>query len=104
LWAKAQGIEATSMAELAVHPATIAEVRRALSIANTHVSRVEQFKRFTILPDEWSPESEELTPTMKLKRRVIESKYKPQIDAMYADPAGGHSVDPEYAPHGAAEE
>jgi len=59
------------------------------------LSRVEQFKRFTILPAEWSPESEELTPTMKLKRRVINSKYQPQIDAMYASPPGGHAVDPE---------
>jgi long-subunit acyl-CoA synthetase (AMP-forming) len=56
---------------------------------------VEQFKRFTILPGEWTPESEELTPTMKLKRRVIHAKYKPQIEAMYTDPAGGHSVDPQ---------
>jgi long-chain acyl-CoA synthetase len=93
LWAKAHGVESASMAELAENPATVAEVRRALAVANTHVSRVEQFKRFTILPAEWSPESEELTPTMKLKRRVIESKYKPQIEAMYADPPGGHSVE-----------
>ena len=99
LWAKAQGIEAGSLAELADRPATIAEVRRALTIANTHLSRVESFKRFTILPTEWSPESEELTPTMKLKRRVIESKYRPQIEAMYADHAGGHAVDPEYDAH-----
>ena len=104
LWAKAQGIEASSMASLVDHPATIAEVRRALTIANTHLSRVEQFKRFTILPNEWSPESEELTPTMKLKRRVIESKYRPQIEAMYADPAGGYPVDPEYAAQGRPEE
>ncbi|MGA7911505.1 MAG: hypothetical protein WCC30_08155, partial [Candidatus Dormiibacterota bacterium] len=61
--------------------------------ANSHLSRVEQFKRFTILPSEWSPESEELTPTMKLKRRVIHSKYQPQIEAMYGNPPGGHSVD-----------
>jgi long-chain acyl-CoA synthetase len=104
LWAKAQGIEATSMAELSDHPAAIAEVRRAMTIANTHLSRVEQFKRFTILPTEWSPESEELTPTMKLKRRVIESKYKPQIEAMYASPAGGHPVDTDYVAHGQPEE
>jgi long-chain acyl-CoA synthetase len=72
------------------------EVRRALTVANTHLSRVEQFKRFTILPSEWSPESEELTPTLKLKRRVIHSKYQPQIEAMYYDEApGGHSVDPQ---------
>jgi long-chain acyl-CoA synthetase len=93
-WAKARGIAATTLAELAAHPVVVEEVRRALTQANTHISRVEQFKRFTILPAEWSPESEELTPTMKLKRRVINAKYQPQIDAMYAEPAGGHSVDP----------
>ena len=94
-WAKARGIAASSMAELAEQEAVIDEIRRALTAANTHLSRVEQFKRFTILPTEWSPESEELTPTMKLKRRVISSKYQPQIEAMYATPAGGHAVDPE---------
>jgi long-chain acyl-CoA synthetase len=94
-WAKARGISATSMGELAEHPSVVDEVRRALTQANTHISRVEQFKRFTILPTEWSPESEELTPTMKLKRRVIHSKYQPQIEAMYAEPPGGHSVDPQ---------
>jgi long-chain acyl-CoA synthetase len=105
LWAKGHGIDSsTSLAELADHPATVAEIRRALTIANTHLSRVEQFKRFTILPTEWSPESEELTPTMKLKRRVIESKYRPQIEAMYSQPSGGHAVDPDYADHGKSEE
>jgi len=93
-WAKARGVAAASMPELAEHPAVIEEVRRALTAANSHLSRVEQFKRFTILPTEWSPESEELTPTMKLKRRVIYSKYGPQIEAMYASPPGGHAVDP----------
>jgi len=93
-WAKAHGVAAASMPELAEHPAVIEEVRRALTAANSHLSRVEQFKRFTILPTEWSPESEELTPTMKLKRRVIYSKYGPQIEAMYASPPGGHAVDP----------
>jgi long-chain acyl-CoA synthetase len=93
-WAKARGIPAETMTELAGHPALVDEVRRALTVANTHLSRVEQFKRFTILPNEWSAESEELTPTMKLKRRVINSKYLAQIDAMYGEPAGGHSVDP----------
>ncbi|GAC1471689.1 MAG: AMP-dependent synthetase/ligase [Candidatus Dormibacteraceae bacterium] len=94
MWAKAHGMPEASMAELSEHPLVINEVRRALTVANTHLSRVEQFKRFTILPGEWTPESEELTPTMKLKRRVIHSKYKPQIEAMYAEQPGGHSVDP----------
>ncbi len=92
-WAKARGVEAQSTAQLADDPSVVSEVRRALQQANTHLSRVEQFKRFTILPDEWSPESEELTPTMKLKRRVINSKYGPQIEAMYSDQPGGHDVD-----------
>ena len=94
-WAKARGVAATTMAGLADDETVIVEVRRALTEANKHLSRVEQFKRFTILPAEWSPESEELTPTMKLKRRVIHGKYQPQIEAMYATPAGGHAVDPE---------
>jgi long-chain acyl-CoA synthetase len=93
-WAKTHGIGAASMADLAEQPGVVDEVRRALTVANTHLSRVEQFKRFTILPTEWSPESEELTPTMKLKRRVIHNKYQAQIEAMYAEPPGGHSVDP----------
>jgi long-chain acyl-CoA synthetase len=94
MWAKAHGMAGASMAELVEDPLVVDEVRRALTVANTHLSRVEQFKRFTILPGEWTPESEELTPTMKLKRRVIHSKYQPQIEAMYAEPPGGHSVDP----------
>src|SRR5436190_5622013 len=94
-WAKARGIEASSMAGLTDHQLVVDEIRRTLTEAYAHLSRVEQFKRFTILPTEWSPESEELTPTMKLKRRVIHSKYQPQIEAMYATPPGGHAVDPE---------
>src|SRR6266853_5755010 len=96
-WAKARGIEAQSTAELSNDPTVVGEVRRALQQANTHLSRVEQFKRFTILPAEWSPESEELTPTMKLKRRVINTKYSPQIESMYSDKPGGHDVDGERA-------
>jgi long-chain acyl-CoA synthetase len=94
-WAKAHSIEASSVAELSQHPAVIDEVRRALIAGNSHLSRVEQFKRFTILQHEWTPDTEELTPTLKLKRRVISKKYEPQIEAMYSTPPGGHAVDPE---------
>ncbi len=97
MWAKARGLEGASTAELAENPVVVDEVRRALQQANTHLSRVEQFKRFTILPADWSPESEELTPTMKLKRRVINSKYSSQIESMYSDQPGGHDVDGERA-------
>ena len=96
-WAKAHGVDAATTDQLIDNPVVIAEVRRALQQANTHLARIEQFKRFTILPTEWSPESEELTPTMKLKRRVINTKYGPQIEAMYADVPGGHDVDGAHA-------
>ncbi len=91
-WAKSKGITATT-AELATHPEIIGAVRRALSETNTHVARVEQIKRFTILTAEWTPESEELTPTLKIKRRVVDKKYAAEIDAMYADSPGGFAIE-----------
>jgi len=52
---------------------------------NASLSRVEQIKRHTILSEEWQPGGgEELTPTMKLRRKPIAEKYAEQIDAMYA--------------------
>ena len=51
--------------------------------ANESLSRVEQIKRHTLLPEEWQPGGDELTPTMKLKRKPIAEKYAQQIDAMY---------------------
>ena len=91
-WAKAHGIAAASTAELAGHPQVVAEVRRAVEEANGHLSRIEQVKRFTILPAEWTAESEELTPTLKLKRRVIRQKYAREIEGMYAENPTGHEV------------
>jgi long-subunit acyl-CoA synthetase (AMP-forming) len=61
--------------------ATIAE---AVEKANSQLSRVEQVKRYTVLDTEWLPDSEELTPTMKLKRRGILAKYAAEIEALYA--------------------
>ena len=52
--------------------------------ANERLSRVEQIKRYTVLAGEWAPGGEELTPTMKLKRRPIERKYEAEIEALYA--------------------
>ncbi len=75
VWARKAGISFASTAELASNAAVVAEVQRAVDETNRHVSQVESIKRFTILPVEWTPESEELTPTLKLKRRVISQKY-----------------------------
>ena len=51
--------------------------------ANSHLSRVEQIKRFTILPCDWPPAGDELTPTMKLRRKPIMAKYATEIEALY---------------------
>jgi long-chain acyl-CoA synthetase len=83
-WARARGIEAGSLAELAANPAVLAEVGRAVAEANGRLARVQQIKYWELLPVEWTPESEELTPTFKLKRRVVHAKYADIIDRLYA--------------------
>ena len=83
-WATQQGLEATALEELAHAEPVIAAVGSAIEQANEHLARVEQIKRFTIVPGDWLPGGDELTPTMKLKRRPIEAKYEAEIDAMYA--------------------
>jgi long-subunit acyl-CoA synthetase (AMP-forming) len=65
-------------------PALEAEIAEAVEAANERLSRVEQIKRFKLLDGEWVPGGEELTPTMKLKRRPIERKYEAEIEALYA--------------------
>ena len=60
-----------------------AEVAAGVERANERLARVEQIKKFTILPGEWAPGGEELTPTLKLKRKPIVAKYEAEIDAMY---------------------
>jgi long-chain acyl-CoA synthetase len=69
--------------------ARAAEIQRGVAAANTRLSRVEQIKRFTILDTDWLPGGEELTPTMKLKRKPIEQKYAAVINALYAPAAAG---------------
>jgi long-chain acyl-CoA synthetase len=83
-WAKSRGIEFASVADLATHPDVRAEVERCVEEANGRFSRVEKIKKFAILPTEWPPDSDELTPTMKLKRRGVLTKYADEIEALYS--------------------
>ena len=83
-WAQARGIEAGSLAALAEHPAVLEAVGAAVAQANQQLARVQQVKRWRLLPVEWTAESEELTPTLKLKRRVVHAKYADDIDTLYA--------------------
>ena len=84
-WARARGIQASSLAGLAGEPAVLAAVAQAVADANERLARVQQVKRWRLLPVEWTAESEELTPTFKLRRRVVHAKYADVIDALYAD-------------------
>jgi long-subunit acyl-CoA synthetase (AMP-forming) len=59
-------------------------IAAAVAEANSHLSRVEQVKRYTVLDSEWLPGGDELTPTMKLKRKPIAAKYAAEIEALYA--------------------
>ncbi len=65
-------------------PAVVARIQAEVDAANAQLSRVEQIKRFRLLDAEWLPGGDELTPTMKLKRRPIAAKYAAEIDAIYA--------------------
>jgi long-chain acyl-CoA synthetase len=85
-WAANNGLEGKSLAELAREPRTIAALQEGIDEANSKMSRVEQIKKFEVLPGEWLPGADELTPTMKLKRRPIVEKYEAQIDGLYAAP------------------
>jgi long-chain acyl-CoA synthetase len=64
--------------------ALMAEVERGVSAANEEMARVEQIKRYTVLREDWQPGGDELTPTMKLKRKPIHQKYAEEIEALYA--------------------
>jgi long-chain acyl-CoA synthetase len=82
-WAARNGLDARDPAALAAHERVLAEVRLAVDAANQRLARVEQVKRFEVLPVEWTADSEELTPTLKLRRRIIHAKYAERIDALY---------------------
>jgi long-chain acyl-CoA synthetase len=83
-WAAGQGIEDTSLQALARNAEVRAAVQEAIDAANERLARVEGIKKFTIVDGDWLPSGDELTPTMKLKRKPIAEKYAAQIDAMYA--------------------
>ncbi|MFE0750177.1 AMP-dependent synthetase/ligase [Gordonia sp. NPDC058843] len=78
------GIEDVTVAAVSQHPAVRSEFQAAVDEANRNLSRVENIKKFTILPDEWTPDSHTMTPTMKLKRKPIAERYAEAIEALYA--------------------
>ncbi len=83
MWASQQGIEDTSLESLAGDERVRAAVEEGVEVANQKLAKVEQIKKFTIVEGDWLPGGDELTPTMKLKRKPIAEKYTGAIESMY---------------------
>jgi long-chain acyl-CoA synthetase len=83
-FAQQHGIEDASFESLSQEQAVIDAVQAGIDSANEQLARVEQIKKFKILPTDWEPGGDELTPTMKLKRKPIHEKYTEEIEALYS--------------------
>jgi len=82
-WMKQKNFPFTNNDEAIRHPDVLEFYRKLIDGFNTHFNHVEQVKRFELVPDEWTIDSGELTPTLKLKRKVIMEKYKDAIGRIY---------------------
>jgi long-chain acyl-CoA synthetase len=83
-WARSEGIEFSSLSELAGRPEVREEIEKGLVEVMAGFNNAEKVKKVVILGDEWLPDSEELTPTSKLKRRGVHAKYADEIESMYS--------------------
>ncbi len=84
-WAKSEGIEGSTVHELANHPRIVTLYEKVINETNEGLARYEQIKKFVVLPLMLSIESGHLTPTMKVKRRIVEKDHQDLIDGMYGD-------------------
>jgi long-chain acyl-CoA synthetase len=82
-WAEANGLDYQDLATFSKLAEVKAEIEKAIDEANDTVSSVEQVKRWIIVPDEWTPDSGEVTPSLKLKRKVVLDKYADEIESLY---------------------
>ncbi len=84
-WATAEGITYSSWPELAAHPKVKALIERENAEKNSELASFETIKKFIILPDDFSIESGELTPSLKIKRKVVFDRYRDQLEALYEE-------------------
>jgi long-chain acyl-CoA synthetase len=82
-WCEKRGIPVTTNESLIANPEVKELYQQALEKYNQFFSHVEQLKKFELLPHEWTVDGGELTPTLKLKRKVILEKYRPVIEGIY---------------------
>ncbi|HQV79260.1 MAG TPA: long-chain fatty acid--CoA ligase [Chitinophagales bacterium] len=84
-YAKENGITFASREDLIANPSVQAKFQSIIDELNPNFSHIEQIKKFKLLKAEWTPETTELTPTMKLKRKVINEKFGKEIESIYND-------------------
>ncbi|WP_410654289.1 AMP-dependent synthetase/ligase [Amycolatopsis sp. lyj-112] len=87
-WATANGLQLTEGQSFADNEQVRAEIEKAVESANSRLARIEQIKRYHVIPKAWTPESGEVTPTLKLKRRIINDRYAPAIADLYTGERG----------------
>ncbi len=87
-YAERHGLADATPEALAAHPEVLAHISAGVAAGNERLSRVEQIKRFRVLPTLWEPGGDEITLTMKLKRRPIAAKYAAEIEELYAGEPG----------------
>ena len=87
-WAKQNGVDAGDHVKLASDPKVRKLYQGIIEKVNGGLAHYETIKKVTVVPDEWSVQEGELTPSLKLKRRIIVDKYKDQIAAMYGEGGG----------------
>ena len=83
-WAEENGVE-YNISDMSKNLKVIDAIQKQIDEANSKVARVQQIKKFTLLENEWTDSSGELTPTLKLKRNVIAERYKIEIESMYEE-------------------
>jgi long-chain acyl-CoA synthetase len=86
-WAKVKGVAFTDRKDLVKQERVVARYQRIVNEVNATLAPFETIKRIAVVPDEWSIEGDELTPSMKLKRRVVEKKYTAELERFYLDEA-----------------
>ncbi len=84
-WARAEGITGATYADLTQHPRVVEMIRRHVEHVNANLARYEAIRRWAILPAELKIETGELTPSLKVRRRVVEQRYRDVLEGLYAE-------------------
>lgn len=91
-WVKENGLNLSTREEIVNSEEVKNRIWKDVNKYNKHIGKVQQIKKIALIADEWSVETDELTPTLKVKRRVIREKYKDLYEMIYSSSNGKHSV------------